>query len=194
MSETTREETETEAEAEEELAETEAELAAPEVRARADAFIVDTRDQNVSRRAIEESDVKVFRRTRVVLGGFLLVVALAVYAGATIERGEIAQRQAWPTVMGEIRSSKAVSEVGMDIVVYEVHYNAMGQKFRSSVNMQAREGAPRMGDVIALKIDPDDPMRVSISQTVGERVIFSDKAIAIPGLIGGALLMSLLMF
>ena len=97
-------------------------------------------------------------------------------------------------VAAQIRSSSTVSQLGVDVIRYEVNYNVGGQNMRQEVSMGIRDDAPKVGDVIPLRADPDDPSHVVVAQVVGEQVLFSDTAIATPLALGVLLLVSLLVF
>ncbi len=165
-----------------------------EQRARIDAFFISSGEENASRRSFEETSSSLFRRTRIVLGVFLMGVALAVYVAAGIEVAETDAMEEWPMVIATVRSSSTVSQFGVDVIRYEVVYNVEGMDLRQEVNMSTREGAPKVGDPIPLRVDPEQPMRVVVAKGMGDRVIFSDKAIAVPLALGATLLLSLLVF
>ena len=171
------------------------ETATPEdQRARIDAFFADSGQENTSRRSFEETSSSLFRRTRVVVGLVLLGAALAIYVGAGLERAEKETMEQWPMVGAKIRSASTVSQLGVSVIRYEINYNVGGQNVRQEVSMGIRDDAPTVGDVIPVRVDPDDPSRAVVAQAVGERVLFSDTAIATPLAIGVVLLVSLLVF
>jgi hypothetical protein len=163
-------------------------------RERIDAFFEGSGAQNTSRSTFEEAGSGLFRRTRVVLGLVLLGAALAAYVAAGLERAETQEMEQWPVVAAQIRSSSTVSQLGVDVIRYEVNYVVGGQNMRQEVTMSARAGAPSVGDVIPLRVHPDRPSRAVVAQAVGERVVFSDKAVAAPLALGVVLLVSLLVF